>query len=152
MVGGYQLSLPHLHRPPNGWGQRACIMWELQELSIGQGESDPPAMVVADRDGVIREWNPAATHMFGYSAAEAIGQTLDLIVPEEERADHWRSYRRVMATDIMNYSPDHILDVLGMRQDGSRVPLDAMLTATHDSSGRIIAVTATLREVCVAMP
>ena len=125
-------------------------MSELTEPSMGQTESEPQAVVVADRDGVIREWNPAAALIFGYSAAEAIGQTLDLIVPEEERADHWRSYRRVMATDIMNYSPDHILDVLGMRQDGSRVPLDAMLTATHDSSGRIVAVTAILREV--AMP
>ena len=88
--------------------------------------------------------------MFGYSAAVAIGQTLDLIVPEEERADHWRSYRRVMATDIMNYSPDHILDVEGMRQDASRVPLDAMLTATHDASWRIVAVTAILRESGIA--
>jgi len=127
-------------------------MSELQEPSGRLSASEARAVVVADRDGVIREWNPAAAQIFGYSAAEAIGKTLDLIVPEEERADHWRSYRRVMATDLMNYSPDHILDVLGMRQDGSRVLLDAMLTATHDASGRIVAVTAHLCEVGIAAP
>ena len=98
------------------------------------------AVIVADRDGIIREWSVAAERIFGYSAIEAIGRTLDLIVPEEERADHWRNYRRVMATNIINYSPDHILDVEGLRKDGSRVPLDAMLTAAYDGSQRITAV------------
>lgn len=64
------------------------------------------AVIVADRDGVICEWNGVAEHIFGYSAVEAIGQTIDFIMPEEERADHWRNYRRVMATNVMNYSPD----------------------------------------------
>ena len=105
------------------------------------------AVIVADRDGVICEWNGVAEHIFGYSAVEAIGQTIDLIMPEEERADHWRNYRRVMATNVMNYSPDHILDIEGVRQDGSRVSLDATLTAIRDPSGRISAITATMREV-----
>jgi hypothetical protein len=55
-----------------------------------------------------------------------------------------------MATDIMNDSPDPILDVFGTRQDGSRAPLGAMLTATHDWSGRIVADTAHLREAAVS--
>src|SRR6516164_10236361 len=104
------------------------------------------AVIVADRDGIIREWSVAAERIFGYSAAEAIGRTLDLVVPEEERADHWRNYRRVIATNIINYSPDHILDVEGVRKDGSRVPLDAMLKPTRDASGHITAITALLRE------
>ena len=85
--------------------------------------------------------------IFGYSAADAIGQTIDLVVPPEERADHWRNYRRVMATNIMNYTPDHILDVEGIRRDGRRVQLDAMLTAIRDSSGIISAITAVMRQV-----
>ena len=128
----------------------------MPEQSVAQTEAEPQAVVVADRDGIIREWSPAAERIFGYSTAEAIGQTLDLIVPEEERADHWHSYRHsyrhVMATNIINYTPDHILDVEGMRRDGSRVPLDAMLTATHDAFGRIITVTAILRESGIASP
>lgn len=100
------------------------------------------AAIVADRDGVILEWNRAAEVIFGYSAAEAIGRSIEIVVPEEERADHWRGYRRVFATNRINYSPDHILDIEGVRRDGSRVPLDAMLKPMHDASGRIVAITA----------
>jgi PAS domain S-box-containing protein len=105
------------------------------------------AVIVADRDGVIREWNEVAQRIFGYPAAQAIGSTIDLLMPEAERVDHWRGYQRVMTTNIMNYTPDHILDIEGVRRDGSRVPLDAMLTARRDASGRICAITATMREV-----
>ena len=115
----------------------------LQEF----GSKTAVAVVVADRDGVIREWNEMAERIFGYSATEAIGQTIDFLMPEAERADHWRNYQRVMTTNIMNYTPDHILDIEGVRQDGSRVPLDAMLTAIRDPSGRIRAITATMREL-----
>jgi PAS domain S-box-containing protein len=76
----------------------------MPEQSVAQTEAEPQAVVVADRDGIIREWSPAAERIFGYSTAEAIGQTLDLIVPEEERADHWHSYRHVMATNIKLHS------------------------------------------------
>lgn len=112
----------------------------------GPETASAQAVVVADRDGVIREWNEAAERVFGYSASEAIGQTIDLLMPEEERADHWRNYQRVMTTNIMNYTPDHILDVEGVRRNGCCVALDAMLEATHDPAGRITAVTATMRE------
>ena len=104
------------------------------------------AIIMADRDGIIRDWNPAAHRIFGHTAAEAIGRTLDLIVPEEERTDHWRNYRRVIATGILNYSPDHILDIEGLRKDGTRVALDASLAAQRDESGRIRAIIATLRD------
>lgn len=107
---------------------------------------DTRAAIVANRDGVIQEWNRAAEVIFGYSAAEAIGQSIQIVVPEEERADHWRGYHRVFAANRMNYSPDHILDIEGIRRDGSRVPLDAMLQPVYDGSGRIVAITAL---VCV---
>lgn len=108
------------------------------------------AVIVADRDGVIREWNGVAESIFGYPASVAIGQTIDLLMPEEERADHWRNYRHVMATNIMNYTPDHILDIEGVTSDGVRVHLDAMLTAARDPSGRIVAITATVREIAAS--
>jgi PAS domain S-box-containing protein len=127
-------------------------MSPTSEWLLAQIESKLEAMIVADRDGIIQEWNSAAERIFGYSATEAIGRTLDLVVPEEERADHWRNYRRVIATNIINYTPDHILDVEGVRKDGSRVPLDAMLEPTRDASGHITAITAHLREAANAIP
>ncbi len=60
------------------------------------GTSD--AVIVADADGTITRWNPGATRMFGYAAAEAIGSSLDLIIPDALRARHWQGYRETMRT------------------------------------------------------
>lgn len=105
------------------------------------------AIVSADREGIIREWNEVAALIFGYSAQEAVGRTIDFLMPPEERNDHWHNYRHAMETNIMNYSPDHILDIEGVRKDGTRVHLEAMLIACHDPAGRISRVTAALRLV-----
>lgn len=120
-----------------------------QQQSMTATDQESRALIVADRNGVILEWNSVAETIFGYSAVQAIGQKIDLIVPEEERADHWRGYRRVFATNLINYSPDHILDVEGVRQDGTRVPLDAMLRPVRDDAGRIIAIAALVCEQTV---
>jgi PAS domain S-box-containing protein len=106
----------------------------------------PHAVVSADRDGIIREWNGTAERIFSHNAADAIGQTLDLIVPAEERADHWRNFRRVMATGVLNYRPDHVLDVEGLRRDGTRVMLDVALIAIRDEVGRLVGITAIMRQ------
>ncbi len=53
---------------------------------------DSPAIIIADRDGVIRVWNEAAQRLLGHSASDAVGQTLDLIVPERYRAAHWAGF------------------------------------------------------------
>jgi PAS domain S-box-containing protein len=121
-------------------------MVTAQHQAMTSIDPETRAMIVADREGVILEWNDAAEAIFGYSATQAVGQNIDLVVPEEERADHWRGYQRVFATNIINYSPDHILDVEGVRRDGSRVALDAMLRPVRDDGGRIIAIAALVCE------
>ena len=90
-------------------------MLSASEQAIAQAAlaPGPHAVVSADREGIIRDWNETAEHIFGHSAGQAIGRSLDLIVPEEERANHWRNFRRVMATGVLNYRPDHVLDVEG---------------------------------------
>ena len=55
---------------------------------------DDQAIVLADAAGVIRYWSGGAESLFGFSAAEAVGQTLDLIVPPEYREAHWGGFRR----------------------------------------------------------
>ena len=62
------------------------------------------AIILADRDGVIRLWNSGAEAMFGYRATEALGRTLDLIIPERLRARHWAGYREAMATGATRYA------------------------------------------------
>jgi PAS domain S-box-containing protein len=123
-------------------------MLSASEQAIAQAAlaPGPHAVVSADREGIIRDWNETAEHIFGHNAGQAIGQTLDLVVPEEERADHWRNFRRVMATGLLSYRPDHVLDVEGLRRDGTRVTLDVALIAIPDEAGRLVGITAIMRE------
>ena len=55
-----------------------------------------PAVIFADRTGVIRRWSPGMTDLVGFSEAEALGATLDLIVPPDYREHHWIGYRAAM--------------------------------------------------------
>jgi PAS domain S-box-containing protein len=66
-------------------------------------EAAADAIIAARADGAIVFWNPAAERIFGFSSAEALGQSLDLIIPERFRARHWDGYHRVMATGKTKY-------------------------------------------------
>src|SRR5215471_14495668 len=82
------------------------------------------AMIATDREGVIRFWNPGAERIFQYTAAEATGQTLDIIIPERLRARHWSGYRHVIETGESRYGEGDLLAVPGVRKDGSRISLE----------------------------
>ena len=127
-------------------GEAAMLSASEQAIAQAALAPGPHAVVSADREGIIRDWNETAEHIFGHSAGQAIGQTLDLVVPEEERANHWRNFRRVMATGLLNYRPDHVLDVEGLRRDGTRVMLDVALIAIPDKAGCLVGITAIMRE------
>jgi PAS domain S-box-containing protein len=59
------------------------------------------AVIYADDTGTIRRWNHAAVGLFGYSAAEALGQKLDLIIPEHLQAAHWRGFEAATRSGVM---------------------------------------------------
>ena len=86
-------------------------------------EESRDAVVFADREGLIRLWNPGAVRMFGYLPEEALGQPLDLIIPENLRARHLEGYRRVMATGATRYAQE-LLAVPGLTRDGARISLE----------------------------
>lgn len=106
----------------------------------------PDAVVVADRDGVIRLWNRAAERIFGYTAAEALGQTLDLIIPERLRQRHWDGYRRVMATG-QSRDRTELLAVPATRKDGERLSLEFTVTPLRGADGGLLGIAAILRDV-----
>ena len=60
-------------------------------------EQSADAIIYADREGIIRRWNLAAERLFGFAAGQAVGQSLDLIIPERLRAPHWAGYHRAIA-------------------------------------------------------
>ena len=72
-------------------------------------ESAGDAIIFADRDGIIRLWNRAAEGIFGYTEAEAVGQSLDLIIPERQREAHWKGYARVMLDGVFEKVPGQIV-------------------------------------------
>jgi len=109
-------------------------------------ENAPDAMIFADREGVIRLWNSGAEAMFGYTADEALGKSLDIIIPENLRGRHWEGYHRTMATGETKYGKD-LLAVPGIRKDGTRISLEFSIVMVRDESGRLLGPAAILRDV-----
>ena len=97
----------------------------------------PDALVGSDADGLIRVWNAAAERLFGFSAIEAIGQSLDLIVPELQRARHWAGYHETMRTGQTKYGEGELLSVPALCKDGSRksVQFSILPLPTADGPG-----------------
>jgi PAS domain S-box-containing protein len=93
------------------------------------------AVVIADADGVITFWNAAATRLFGWEATDAIGTSLDLIIPERLRQRHWEGYRRVMATGRTDYG-DRLLEVPALHRDGRPLSIAFTVTLLHRADGR----------------
>ena len=104
------------------------------------------AVVFADRDGVIRLWNGGAEDIFGYSRTEAIGRTLDLIIPEKLRGRHWAGYRRVMETGVTRYGRE-VLAVPAVCKDGSRRSIEFTVAVVRDDGGSLVGIAAVLRDV-----
>ena len=106
----------------------------------------PDAILFADREGIIRLWNQGAERIFGCPAEEAIGQSLDLIIPEKLRVRHWDGYHKTMATGETRYGTD-MLAVPAMHHDGSRISTEFTIVLLRDESGQPLGVAAILRDV-----
>jgi PAS domain S-box-containing protein len=105
------------------------------------------AVIAADRDGVITFWNPGAERIFGHVAGGAVGQSLDLIIPERLRAAHWRGFHEVMQTGRSRYGAGDLLSVPGIRRDGRRISLEFTVVPLRDAEDRIAGIAAILRDV-----
>ena len=106
----------------------------------------PDAIIYADRHGKIRFWNAAATRIFGFAASEALGQSLDLIVPEGLRARHWAGYDRVMGGGDSRYGQGDLLAVPAIRRDGSGISIEFTILPMRDAAGALLGIAAFLRD------
>lgn len=109
-------------------------------------EESQDAILIADREGVIRFWNAGAERILGYSASEAIGQSLDLFIPEKLRGRHWEGYHRVMASGETKYKTG-LLSSPGIRKDGSQVSLEFSMVLLHDENGAMQGCASIMRDV-----
>ncbi len=82
------------------------------------------AIVYADAEGLIRFWNGGATRIFGFAEAEAIGRSLDIIIPERLRARHWEGFRTTMRTGQSRYSEGQVLSVPAIRKDSAQISVE----------------------------
>jgi len=115
------------------------LLWQLLQDS-------PDAILIAERDGAIRFWNSGAERMFGHTATEALGQSLDLIIPENLRARHWQGYFRVMNTGQTKYLTEKLTSP-GVRKDGSRLSLEFSMVLLRDDQGGIEGCATIMRDV-----
>ena len=106
----------------------------------------PLAIVFGDREGIIRLWNSGAESMFGYSAAEAIGKSLDIIVPVKYLPKHLDGYHKVMQTGVTKYGR-YFLAVPALTKDGRRISIEFNVALLRDDDGQIIGVAATISDV-----
>lgn len=103
------------------------------------------AVVVADPAGAITVWNPAAERIFGFTAAEALGQTLDLITPERHRRRHWDGYAKSMRTGTTRYGAQ-TLRVPAIRKDGSQLSIAFTVGMVRDAADRVTGIVAVIRD------
>ena len=103
------------------------------------------AIIAAGGDGKIILWNPAATRVFGFTAEEALGRSLDLIIPERLRMRHWEGYRNVMATGQTRYAAD-ILRVPALHKDGRALSIAFTVALLYSSDGKPYAIVAVVRD------
>ena len=105
------------------------------------------AIIASDREGRITFWNPGAERIFGFSPAEAMGQSLDLIIPERLRTRHWAGYTEVMRTGESRYGHGDLLSVPALRKDGTRLSIEFTIVPLKDAAGAMAGMAAILRDV-----
>lgn len=108
-------------------------------------QSAGDGIVAAGTDGSILLWNRAAERIFGYSEQEALGHSLDLIIPERLRARHWEGYKRVMQTGETRYGTE-VLRVPAVHKDGRRLSIAFTVTLLSSPRQGVQAIVAIIRD------
>ena len=114
---------------------------DLVQLLAAVGD----AVVVSGTDGAIVLWNPGAERMFGYTEQEALGASLDLIIPERLRGRHWEGYDQTMRTGITKYGTT-VLRVPATHRDGSQLSIAFTVAMLHGPDGQPNAIAAVIRD------
>jgi PAS domain S-box-containing protein len=107
----------------------------------------PDGILFADHNGVIRFWNAGCERIFGHAASEAVGQSLDIIIPAALRARHWQGYANTVRTGRSRYAAGDLLAVPAVRKDGSRLSVEFSIVPFLDAEDRMLGIGAVMRDV-----
>ena len=117
---------------------------ETGNLSLAIVAQTADAIIFADRQGVIRLWNPAAEAVFGFSADEVIGQSLDLIIPERLRPAHWKAFHQAIEAGRTRLGRRALL-TRSVHKSGGKLYVDVAQPPTQPRSG-VQAITCAMRK------
>jgi PAS domain S-box-containing protein len=102
-------------------------------------------VVVSDAAGAIVYWNAAATRIFGFTEADALGRSLDLIIPQRQQGRHWEGYHRTMATGETRYGSE-VLRVPALHKEGRPLSIAFTVALLHDAAGGVSGIAAVVRD------
>lgn len=109
-------------------------------------EQTTDAVIYADHEGIIVRWNPAAARLFGYPREEAVGQSLDLIIPEPLRAAHWRGFDAAMASGGTRLHGKPTV-TRAVHRSGQKLYVEMSFSLIADTTGETIGSVAIARDV-----
>jgi|SRR5687768_1096444 PAS domain S-box-containing protein len=110
-------------------------------------DGSPDAILVCDREGTVRYWNRGAERVFGFAPTEALGASMDLIIPERLRERHWAGWRSAMSTGVTRYDDGRLLAVPARHKDGRQVSIEFSIQLLGDVTGQVQWVAAIIRDV-----
>ncbi len=114
---------------------------DFEQLVRGIGDG----VIVCDAAGAITFWNDAATRIFGFTANDALGQSLDLIIPERQRQRHWDGYHKTAATGQTRYGND-LLRVPALHKEGKPLSIAFTVAMLYTPAGEVASVIAVVRD------
>ena len=114
---------------------------DFEQLVRGIGDG----VIVCDAAGAITFWNDAATRIFGFTAADALGQSLDMIIPERQRQRHWDGYNKTMATGETRYGND-LLRVPALHKEGKPLSIAFTVAMLYKPDGQVSSIIAVVRD------
>jgi PAS domain S-box-containing protein len=116
-------------------------MIDLDQLVAGAGD----AIMVCDARGAIVLWNAASERIFGFTPEQALGQSLDLIIPERQRNRHWEGYHQTMETAVTKYGAD-LLRVPALHRDGHTLSIAFTVSMLKSADGKVDGIVAIVRD------
>ena len=119
-----------------------------EKLSQQIIENAPDAILYVDSKGLIQHWNQGAESIFGFTSAEAVGQSLDIIIPEKLRGRHWDGYHKVMASGESRYGTE-MLAVPALHRDGRRLSVEFSIVMLKSAQGQVEGIASVMRDVTI---
>lgn len=114
------------------------------DANIIEGVAD--ALIYADRSGVIVRWNRASSVLFGFSAEEALGHSLDIIIPEHLRPAHWKGFEAAMASGSLKLAGRPTL-TRALHKDGRKLYIEMTFALVREADGAVVGSVAMARDV-----